>query len=227
MNEWLNFVVDILSVPAILVGLAAFVGYIVQKDKNFSDALAGGLKAAIGFFILVAGAVTLIGPLDVLGPMLEAAFGITGVIPNNEAIVSIALVGELAQATSLIMILGFVFNIIFALITPFKYIWLTGHHSLFMAALGPVAITFLLVRVSGVRMLEKGLLDRKPDYADYVQRTNAFVPWKPRRQATDSSMRPSPAAPKGRATARSASWWAATAPTWNARDRCSMPWAAK
>jgi steroid 5-alpha reductase family enzyme len=25
-------------------------------------------------------------------------------------------------------------------------------------------------------MLERGLLDRKPDYADYVQRTSSFVP---------------------------------------------------
>lgn len=157
MNEWLNFIVDILSVPAILVGIAAFVGYIVQRDKNFSDALAGGIKASIGFFILVAGAVTLIGPLDFLGPMLEAAFGITGVVPNNEAIISIALMGDLAQATSLIMILGFVFNIIFALVTPFKYIWLTGHHSLYMAALLSAALyaagvttDWILIVVGGI-----------------------------------------------------------------------------
>lgn len=50
------------------------------------------------------------------------------------------------------------------------------------AAIGPAAITFLLVRVSGVRMLEKGLLERKPDYADYVRRTSAFVPRMPRRR---------------------------------------------
>jgi len=53
----------------------------------------------------------------------------------------------------------------------------------YWAAIGPIAITFLLVRVSGVRMLEKGLLDRKPGYADYVRRTSSFVPWPPRRGA--------------------------------------------
>jgi steroid 5-alpha reductase family enzyme len=53
----------------------------------------------------------------------------------------------------------------------------------YWAAIGPVTITFLLVRVSGVRMLEKGMLDRKPDYADYVRRTHSFVPWLPRRNA--------------------------------------------
>jgi len=59
-----------------------------------------------------------------------------------------------------------------ALATPHGY-W---------AAIGPIAITFLLVRVSGVQMLEKGLLDRKPDYADYVRRTSSFVPRVPRRR---------------------------------------------
>ncbi len=50
-------------------------------------------------------------------------------------------------------------------------------------AIGPVTITFLLLRVSGVRMLEKGLKNRKPGYQEYVRRTSPFVPWPPRRGA--------------------------------------------
>jgi PTS system ascorbate-specific IIC component len=146
MTGILKILVDILSVPALLVGIVAFVGYLATEGKNFSDALAGGTKAAIGFFILVAGAVTLIGPLDVLGPMLQEAFNVQGVVPSNEAIVAIAL-GQLAQATALIMVLGFVFNIIFARFTPFKYIWLTGHHSLYMASL--LAAAFSVIGMSG------------------------------------------------------------------------------
>lgn len=146
MNAIIGFLVDYLSVPALLVGLTAFAGYIAMKDKNFSDALAGAVKASIGFFILVAGAVTLIGSLDVLGPMIETAFNVQGVIPNNEAIVAIA-VGEVGQAAALIMVLGFVFNILFARFTPFKYIWLTGHHSLYMATL--LAVTFSVIGLSG------------------------------------------------------------------------------
>ena len=49
------------------------------------------------------------------------------------------------------------------------------------AVIGPITITFLLVRVSGVRMLEKGMIERKPGYADYVRKTSAFIPWPPRR----------------------------------------------
>jgi len=146
MTGIIKVLVDLLSVPAILVGLTAFVGYLAMKEKNFSDALAGGIKAAIGFFILVAGAVTLIGSLDVLGPMIGEAFNVHGVIPNNEAIVAIA-VGEVGQAAALIMVLGFFFNIVFARFTPFKYIWLTGHHSLYMATL--LAVTFSVLGMGG------------------------------------------------------------------------------
>lgn len=44
----------------------------------------------------------------------------------------------------------------------------------------PLLMTFLLVRVSGVPLLERGLVERRPGYADYVRRTSAFVPWFPR-----------------------------------------------
>jgi steroid 5-alpha reductase family enzyme len=45
----------------------------------------------------------------------------------------------------------------------------------------PVLLTFLLLRVSGVSMLERGLLNTRPGYAEYIARTSAFVPWWPRR----------------------------------------------
>jgi steroid 5-alpha reductase family enzyme len=44
------------------------------------------------------------------------------------------------------------------------------------ALLGPLAITFFLLKVTGVGLLEKGLHDTKPKYADYVATTSAFVP---------------------------------------------------
>jgi steroid 5-alpha reductase family enzyme len=45
---------------------------------------------------------------------------------------------------------------------------------------GPVVMTFLLVRVSGVAMLEKALTKTKPGYEDYLRQTSAFVPALPR-----------------------------------------------
>jgi steroid 5-alpha reductase family enzyme len=51
----------------------------------------------------------------------------------------------------------------------------------YWAVYGPIVITLLLLRVSGVTMLEKSLKESKPGYADYVGRTSAFVPWFPRK----------------------------------------------
>jgi steroid 5-alpha reductase family enzyme len=44
----------------------------------------------------------------------------------------------------------------------------------------PLLMTFLLLRVSGVALLEKDISGRRPAYADYIKRTNAFIPGFPR-----------------------------------------------
>jgi steroid 5-alpha reductase family enzyme len=44
----------------------------------------------------------------------------------------------------------------------------------------PIVMTTLLMKISGVALLEKTLVKTKPQYADYVKRTNAFLPWFPR-----------------------------------------------
>ena len=45
---------------------------------------------------------------------------------------------------------------------------------------GPLLMTFLLLKVSGVTLLERDIEGRRPAYADYVRRTSAFVPWPPK-----------------------------------------------
>jgi steroid 5-alpha reductase family enzyme len=47
----------------------------------------------------------------------------------------------------------------------------------------PVLMTVLLLRVSGVTLLERDIGERRPQYRDYVARTSAFIPWPPRRGA--------------------------------------------
>jgi len=41
---------------------------------------------------------------------------------------------------------------------------------------GPLIMSFLLLRFSGVRLLERDIGERRPQYAEYVRRTNAFFP---------------------------------------------------
>lgn len=47
--------------------------------------------------------------------------------------------------------------------------------------ISPLLITFLLLKVSGVSMLERNAVKTKPKYADYQRRTNAFIPWIPKK----------------------------------------------
>ena len=49
------------------------------------------------------------------------------------------------------------------------------------SAAGPALLTLLLWRVSGVRLLERDIGKRRPQYADYVLKTNAFFPGLPRK----------------------------------------------
>lgn len=44
----------------------------------------------------------------------------------------------------------------------------------------PMLMTVLLLRVSGVPLLEQDIGNRRPAYRSYVERTSAFVPWPPR-----------------------------------------------
>jgi len=48
-------------------------------------------------------------------------------------------------------------------------------------AASPLLITFLLLRVSGVTLLEKNLKKSKPRYDEYIRKTSAFIPWFPRK----------------------------------------------
>jgi steroid 5-alpha reductase family enzyme len=45
----------------------------------------------------------------------------------------------------------------------------------------PLIMTLLLLKVSGVAMLEKTLVETKPQYREYIAATSAFFPWFPRK----------------------------------------------
>lgn len=89
-QSFLQFIVDVMKVPSILVGLVALFGLIAQK-KSFPDVIKGTIKTILGFLVLSGGAAVLVGSLSPLGDIFKQAFDVQGIIPNNEAMVSIAL----------------------------------------------------------------------------------------------------------------------------------------
>jgi steroid 5-alpha reductase family enzyme len=48
----------------------------------------------------------------------------------------------------------------------------------------PIIMTFFLLNVSGVAMLERTLRETKPQYRDYIERTSSFIPWVPKKTST-------------------------------------------
>ena len=48
-------------------------------------------------------------------------------------------------------------------------------------SLGSVLMTLLIIKVSGVALLEKSLTSTKPQYSEYIRKTNAFIPWFPKK----------------------------------------------
>lgn len=130
----LDFIINILSTPAILVGLLALIGLALQK-KPIEEITKGTAKTIVGFLVLTAGAGFLqSGSLNAFGDIFNYAFGMQGVIPNNEAIVSLGL-KQFATDTAYIMCIGMIANIIMARFSRMNFIFLTGHHTLYMACM--------------------------------------------------------------------------------------------
>lgn len=152
MTNFLMIIQDVLSTPALLIGAMALIGLIAQ-GKPIEDVIKGTLKTILGFIIIGAGAGILVGALDYFGTLFNFAFGVQGVVPNNEAIVSLAL-NEYAQATALIMAFGMFANILLARFSAWKYIFLTGHHTLYMAAL--IAVVLSVGGLEGWQLIVAG-----------------------------------------------------------------------
>ena len=122
----MSFIINILSTPAILVGLISLFGLILQK-KPVEDVVKGTVKTIVGFLVLTAGSSFLqTGSLNDFGVIFNYAFNMQGVVPNNEAIVSLGL-ADFASDTAYIMCIGMIANIVLARFSRLHYIFLTSH----------------------------------------------------------------------------------------------------
>ncbi|WP_270832308.1 PTS ascorbate transporter subunit IIC [Aeromonas sp. QDB03] len=153
--EFFNFLMfDVLSEPAVLVGLISLIGLIAQK-KPVTECIKGTVKTIMGFVILGAGATLVVNSLGDFATIFQHAFGIKGVVPNNEAIVSIAQ-QSFGKEMAMIMFFAMLVNILIARLTPWKFIFLTGHHTLFMSMM--VAAILSAGGMSGIPLIAVGSL---------------------------------------------------------------------
>ncbi len=141
LNYVINWIAkDIFGVPAYLVGLMTLIALVASR-KGLGDIVGGALKATLGFIILGIGANAVIGALNPLGALITGAFGVNGVVPTNEAITAIAnKIPAVAQNVAFAMFFGVLLSLVIARLTPLRYVFLTGHHMLFMATVLTVVL---------------------------------------------------------------------------------------
>lgn len=154
MGGFLKVIVDFLSEPSVLIGIIVSVGLMLQK-KPLDHIIKATLKAMVGFVVISASASIITGSLEPFGIMFEAGFNISGVIPNNEVVVAMGI-EQFGTATALIMTFGMIVNIFIARFTKFKYIFLTGHHILYMACM--IAVILVSSGMTGVNLIFTGSL---------------------------------------------------------------------
>lgn len=138
MKEILSLFESIATTPALLVGLIAMLGLLLQK-KSATETVQGTIKTFAGFLILTGGSTLLSNALEPFAKMFKFALGVQGVVPSNEAVVAIALV-KYGTTTALIMLVGMIVNVILSRITRFKYIFLTGQAMLYVSCLTAVIL---------------------------------------------------------------------------------------
>lgn len=146
---------EILSTPAILVGVMALLGLALQR-KPIEEVVKGTIKTIVGFLVLSAGASFLqTGSLNDFGTLFNFAFNVQGVVPNNEAIVTMGL-ETYAEYTAYIMCFGMIANMIIARFSRWNYIFLTGHHTLYMACL--ISVVLSVGGLTGLQLIVAGSL---------------------------------------------------------------------
>jgi PTS system ascorbate-specific IIC component len=133
MQVVLNVITQLLSKASILVGIIALIGLLAQR-KPLANVVSGTLKTIIGFIVLGGGAGIVIGAITPLGSLLQQGFGLQGALPVNEVFTALAQ-KNYGQQIAIVFALAFIVNLLIARFTPWKFVFLTGHHILFMATL--------------------------------------------------------------------------------------------
>ena len=128
-----SFINDFLTNSTMLIGLVVLVGLLVQR-KPANLVIIGTLKTIMGVLILGIGAGVMAGVIaSSLSPLMIKAFNAQGLVPMTTSVVSLATT-EYGTTVAYVIIGSFVFNLLLAKFSPFKYIFLAGHHILYTSA---------------------------------------------------------------------------------------------
>ena len=124
---------------ALIVGIISFVGLVLQK-KTTEQVISGTAKTIIGFMIFNIGSASIGTIVNNFTKLFNNGFGIDGVTTQVEVATGMAL-NTYGTEVAMVVLVGFVANLLFAKFTPFKAIFLTGQHFLYFACV--LALVFI------------------------------------------------------------------------------------
>jgi ascorbate PTS system EIIC component len=130
--EVVKFFVELLKLPAIVVGLIALIGLVVQR-KGLGEVVTGTIKTTLSLLIIGGGIGVLIDALLPIQTMFEIGIDSSRFetfVTFDEAVVSAVQDENVADIGVLIgwtLLFGYAFHLFLARVTPFHYVYLTGH----------------------------------------------------------------------------------------------------
>ncbi|WP_391591775.1 PTS system, ascorbate-specific IIC component [[Mycoplasma] cavipharyngis] len=140
----LDFLKSFVATPALLVGIFTMIGALVLRKKA-SQVIISTFKVIVGFLILGGGATVLVGSLNKFQPVFQSVYSLNGIIPNNDAFAGALATALPAIGTlgSIIMVVAMLLNIVLALTSRLKYVYLSGH-VLYYSSLMLAAIMYVI-----------------------------------------------------------------------------------
>lgn len=142
---------NVLSQPAIFIGLIVLVGYVLLKQKWY-EVMSGFIKAMVGYMILQVGAKTLVGSVTPILSGITQRFALDAVVidPNfgfvaaNSALESIGVTTSFAMITLLVAFIWNILLLVFRKQTKIRTLFTTGHIMVKQAAVATWIVYFLI-----------------------------------------------------------------------------------
>lgn len=125
-------ILELVKLPAFVLGLIALIGLLIQR-KPAGEVISGTIKTILGLLIMSVGIGALIGALVPIQAFFETGIpsgGFETFVTFDEAVVGAvqdANVREIGAAIAWTMLFGFLFHLVLARVTKFRYVYLTGH----------------------------------------------------------------------------------------------------
>ncbi|WP_281522908.1 PTS ascorbate transporter subunit IIC [Mogibacterium timidum] len=135
----LNTILMQLRDTAVIMGIIALVGLLLQK-KSAVDVFSGTVKTIIGFMIFNIGSSAMSSQVNIFSDMFSRAFSVHGVVTQVEVATALAL-NTYGTEVAMVMVLGFIMNLVVARFTKFKAVFLTGQHFLYFSCV--LALVFI------------------------------------------------------------------------------------